>query len=156
MTIFSMNAHTQARKVTRMSLLSLWRRCFLCGPFQRTIFLFLPKHYWVMSCHHEKILENGTPSRRHVTLCSVTTYGWSPVLCVQHPSGAHDQIFITVRQLLVCWHEAPPLVKGWICSLQLLLSLASAAMLGSESHMTHDHVCIAVSIWEYSHEQSKS
>jgi hypothetical protein len=32
-----------------------------------------------------------------------------------HPSGANDQIFITVSQLRVCWCGAPSLTRGWVC-----------------------------------------
>jgi hypothetical protein len=38
-------------------------------------------------------------------------------LGVKHPSGAYDQIFITVRQLWVCWCQAPSLTRGQICLL---------------------------------------
>jgi hypothetical protein len=56
-------------------------------------------------------------------------------LGIKHPSWAYDQIFITVRQLRVCWCGALSLTR-WrrVCRLQLLLSLASAVILGSESH----------------------
>jgi hypothetical protein len=56
---------------------------------------------------------------------------------VRHPSGAHEQILNTVRQLWVCWCRAPSLTRGWVCSLQLLQVLASAVILRSESHRTH-------------------
>jgi hypothetical protein len=39
-------------------------------------------------------------------------------LGIKHPSGAYDQIFITVRQLLVCWYEALSLTRGRVCRLQ--------------------------------------
>jgi hypothetical protein len=55
------------------------------------------------------------------------------------PTGAHDQISITIRQLRVCC-GAPSLTRGRICSLQLLLGLASAFILGAETHRTHDHI----------------
>jgi hypothetical protein len=32
------------------------------------------------------------------------------------------------------------LTRGWVCRLQLLLALASAVILRSESHGTHDHI----------------
>jgi hypothetical protein len=32
------------------------------------------------------------------------------------------------------------LTRGWVCRLQLLLVLASAVIVGSESHGTHDHI----------------
>jgi hypothetical protein len=47
---------------------------------------------------------------------------------VQHPSGAEDQIFITVRQLYFYWYGAPSLTRGRVCSLQLLLALVSAVI----------------------------
>jgi hypothetical protein len=61
-------------------------------------------------------------------------------LGIKHPSGAYDQIFITVRQLRVCWCGAPSLTKGQVCRLQLLLVLASAVILRSESRGAHDHI----------------
>jgi hypothetical protein len=48
-------------------------------------------------------------------------------LGVRHPSGTHDQIFITVTELRVY------VQRGRVCSLQLLLGLASAVILESES-----------------------
>jgi hypothetical protein len=39
-------------------------------------------------------------------------------LGITHPSGAYDQIFITVRQLWVCWYGAPSLTRGRVCLLQ--------------------------------------
>jgi hypothetical protein len=56
--------------------------------------------------------------------------------------GPQDQIFIsqTVAGLLK-W--APSLTKGRVCRLQLLLSLANAVILGSESHGPHDHILLA-------------
>jgi hypothetical protein len=35
------------------------------------------------------------------------------------------------------------LTWGWVCRLQLLLGLASAVILGSESHGTHNHVLLS-------------
>jgi hypothetical protein len=39
-------------------------------------------------------------------------------LGIKPPSGAYDQIFITVGQLRVCWYEAPSLTRGRVCLLQ--------------------------------------
>jgi hypothetical protein len=57
-------------------------------------------------------------------------------LGIKHTSGAYNQIFITVRQLRVCWWGALSLTRGRVCLLQLLLALASAVTLESESHFT--------------------
>jgi hypothetical protein len=54
---------------------------------------------------------------------------------------AQDQIFIS--QLPVCRGRAPSLARGRICHLQLLPALASAVILGSESHGTHGHILLS-------------
>jgi hypothetical protein len=54
-------------------------------------------------------------------------------LGVKHTSGAYDQIFITVRQLRVCWCGSLSLTRERFCRLQLPLILARAVILGSES-----------------------
>jgi hypothetical protein len=64
-------------------------------------------------------------------------------LGIKHPSGAYDQIFITVWQLRVCWCGAFSLTRGRVCRFQLLLVLASADILGSESLGTRDHVLLS-------------
>jgi hypothetical protein len=64
-------------------------------------------------------------------------------LRIKHPSGAQDQIFITVRQLRVCWCGALYLTRGRVCRLQLLLVLASAVILGFEFRGTRDHILLS-------------
>jgi hypothetical protein len=64
-------------------------------------------------------------------------------LGIKHPRGAWDQIFITVRQLRVCWGGALSLTRGRVCRLQLLLVLASAVILGSESRWIRDHILLS-------------
>jgi hypothetical protein len=61
-------------------------------------------------------------------------------LRVKHPSGAYDHIFIAVRKLRVCSYGTLSLPRERVCRLQLLLALASAVILGSESHGTRDHI----------------
>jgi hypothetical protein len=63
-------------------------------------------------------------------------------LGVKHPSGAYDQIFITVGQSLVYLCRALSLTRERVCRLQLLLALASAVILGSESRGTRDHILL--------------
>jgi hypothetical protein len=74
----------------------------------------------------------------------VTTDGQSASLpSYQTPSVAQDQILITVRQLWICWCEAPSLTRGRFCRLQLLLALAIADILGSKSRGAHDHIWLS-------------
>jgi hypothetical protein len=66
------------------------------------------------------------------------------------PCGAHDQIFITVWQLRSCFCGAPSLTIGRICILYMLLALARAVFLGSESLRTRDYTRILLSqIWDF-------
>jgi hypothetical protein len=64
-------------------------------------------------------------------------------LGIKHPSVAYDHIFITVRQLCVCWRGALSLTRGRVCRLQLLLALASVVIFGSESCGTCDHILLS-------------
>jgi hypothetical protein len=64
-------------------------------------------------------------------------------LRIKHPSGAYDQIFITVRKLWVWWYGALSLTGGRVCHLQLLLVLTSAVILGPKSHGTRDHILLS-------------
>jgi hypothetical protein len=62
---------------------------------------------------------------------------------IKHPSWALDQIFITVRQLYVCWCGTLSLTRGRVCRLQLLLALTSAVILRSESCGTRDDILLS-------------
>jgi hypothetical protein len=44
-------------------------------------------------------------------------------LGAKHPSGAYDQIFITVRQLRACWNGSPSLTRGRVCLLLCTMSI---------------------------------
>jgi hypothetical protein len=43
----------------------------------------------------------------------------------------------------VCWYGALTLTRGRVCNLQLLLALASAVILASESRGTRDHILLS-------------
>jgi hypothetical protein len=70
-------------------------------------------------------------------------------LGVRRPSGTRDQFFfllrISFRQLRVCHFVAPSLTRGRVCNLlvKLLLGLARAVTLGSNSRRTHDHILLS-------------
>jgi hypothetical protein len=61
----------------------------------------------------------------------------------QTPSGSWLAFFF---QLNTCFHSPyviSSLTRGWVCRLQLLLVLASAVILSSESRGTHDHILLS-------------
>jgi hypothetical protein len=64
-------------------------------------------------------------------------------LGIKHLSGAYDRIFITGRQLRVCWFGSLSLSRGRVCRLQFLLALASVVILGSESFGTRDRILLS-------------
>jgi hypothetical protein len=64
-------------------------------------------------------------------------------LGVKHSSGAYGHIFISVRQLRVCWCGALSLMRERACRLQLLLVLARAVIFGSEFRGTRDHILLS-------------
>jgi hypothetical protein len=63
--------------------------------------------------------------------------------CCRAPSGAHDQIFITLWQLRICWCGALSLTRGRVCRLQLLLAFARAVILGPKSRRTWDYILLS-------------
>jgi hypothetical protein len=54
-----------------------------------------------------------------------------------------------VGQLPVCSCGAPSLIRGWVCTLQLTLGIASIVFLRSKSHGTQDHILL-FQIWHSS------
>jgi hypothetical protein len=55
-------------------------------------------------------------------------------LGIKHPSGAYDQIVITVGQLRVCWCGAFSLTRRRVCPLQLLLTLVGHSRVWAPWH----------------------
>jgi hypothetical protein len=51
---------------------------------------------------------------------------------------------IIFRQLRVCWCGAASLTRSRVCSFQILLDIANAAFLRSESHGTHEHILLSL------------
>jgi hypothetical protein len=64
-------------------------------------------------------------------------------LRVKPSSGAQAQIRITLRDLWVCWCGVAPLTRVRVSRLQLLLVLARAVILRSETGGTHDHILLS-------------
>jgi hypothetical protein len=67
---------------------------------------------------------------------------------IEHPSGAYDRLFITLRQLRFCFCGAPALTRGRVCLLCMLLVLGSADLLGSQSLWSRDHILLSQS-WDF-------
>jgi hypothetical protein len=83
------------------------------------------------------------PLNQSLSLMLRPTASQAECIEIKHPSEAYDQIFITVRQLRVCWCRALSLVIGRVCHLQFLLALSRAVILGSESRGTRDHILLS-------------
>jgi hypothetical protein len=71
------------------------------------------------------------------------TVSRSVPLRVKHPSGAYAQIFIIVRQLQACLYGALSLMRGRVCRLLWLLTLASAVIFGSEFRGNREHILLS-------------
>jgi hypothetical protein len=67
---------------------------------------------------------------------------------LKHPSGAYDQIFITLWQIRFCFCGAPSLTRGRVCLLHMLLVLASIALLGSKVLWSRDHILLS-QFWDF-------
>jgi hypothetical protein len=73
--------------------------------------------------------------------------GQSALVSDHHPEPATNFSFtsmeIIFRQSGDCYYGEPPLMRGWVCNLQLLLYLTSAIFLGSESQGNNDHILLS-------------
>jgi hypothetical protein len=56
------------------------------------------------------------------------------------PLETYDQYFFKLNICCYSPYVTSPLIRGWVCRLQLLLALARAFILGSESCGTRDHI----------------
>jgi hypothetical protein len=59
------------------------------------------------------------------------------------PSGAHDQILLLFDSYGLVFCGAPSLTRGLVSLLSMLLTLASAIFLGSESLGIYDHILLS-------------
>jgi hypothetical protein len=71
---------------------------------------------------------------------------WTSLSWCQATIGARDQFFflleIFLRQFQACYFMAPSLTSGRVCSLLLLLGLASTVPLGSEYRGTQEYILL--------------
>jgi hypothetical protein len=74
-----------------------------------------------------------------------TTGGLPPVSSSwrQAPwDSRHSNFFFQLNTWGYSPYVTPSLTRGWVCRLKLLLVLASAVILGSESRGSHDHILL--------------
>jgi hypothetical protein len=122
----------------------------VAGPRQRNHSqVRVPRDSWPHYTLSDSRLPSFTSYIVQSSLMLRPTVSRQVCLVIKQPSGAYDQNFITVRQLRVCWCGALSLTRGRVCRLQLLLALASAVILGSESRGTRDHILLS-QIWDFS------
>jgi hypothetical protein len=93
-------------------------------------------------------LHTGTNSVQSQIQSYLTTESQSASLSwCQTTIRARDQFLllleIFLRQLRVCYFVAPSLTRGGSCTLLLLLGIASAVALGSESRWTQGHILLS-------------
>jgi hypothetical protein len=78
-----------------------------------------------------------------VSFCFCLVVTCQSVLLGDKPLETHDQYFF---QLNTCGHSpyvTSSLMRGWVCHLQLLLFLTSAAILRFESSRTYGHILLS-------------
>jgi hypothetical protein len=57
--------------------------------------------------------------------------------------GLKTRFFINVQQLWVCRCGVLSVMRGWVCPLQFLLTLAITVNLGSQHCRTHAHILLS-------------
>jgi hypothetical protein len=110
-----------------------------------TLNSFLTTSIWRISMKNLSLLSECRTGYYSLELSLILQPMVSRPVClgIKHPSGAYDQILFSLWQLRVCWCWALSLTRGRVCRLQLLLGLASAVSLWSESRGTRDHILLS-------------
>jgi hypothetical protein len=153
-TFYSLLLHTHTHKETSVkshvfTVVVWWR-------FQRRKFPFL----WISNCTQSQVqASNSNSSQRMDSSSSLTPTrnqlqynGTTDILsaslswCQAPIYGPYPDLYYHQR-FQVCWCGATSLTRGLICSLQLLLGLASAGIFGPESRRIHDHILLP-QIWD--------
>jgi hypothetical protein len=105
-----------------------------------TLNSFLTTSVWLISIRNLSLLESASESELHYDL------GFTANQFVLAPSPLRLTARIVFSQLNTCVHSpyiTSSLMRGRVCHLQLLLVLASAFILGSESLGIRDHILLS-------------
>jgi hypothetical protein len=135
--IYSLRKSLGHVKSSQSSLVVSWQRiCNSLAVLQDTYSLlvtgWLPTDSWTTT---ELSIQSQS---------QIATDGQSVCLSpCRAPAGAHDRIFLCVWKLLSCPCGALSLMRGRVCSLQLLLVLASAVIFGSKARRTRGHILLS-------------
>jgi hypothetical protein len=80
--------------------------------------------------------ENSTIPNQRSKLCYNQRFSRPVYLGIKHPSGAYDEIFISVRQLHACWCGALSQTRGRVCRLPDSVSSNSSLVSMYNLHVT--------------------
>jgi hypothetical protein len=84
---------------------------YAAGPCQRSLFrIRVPWDSWPYFTVSDLRLPFSSPPKLVILRLTISQ---SVSLCIEHPPGAHDQIFIAPRLLQSCFCGAPSLTRGW-------------------------------------------
>jgi hypothetical protein len=142
-TFYGSLSHTDYCSPSRFSL-----RFLVAASISVAFWAFLsngscPRWLAPFSCSSRTVLTSSQLPNSKFKVMLRSTIRRPVCLGVKHPSVAEDYIFVSVRQLRVCWCGAPSLMRRRVCPLQLLLALSSAVILRSELRRTHDHILLS-------------
>jgi hypothetical protein len=148
---------TTARIKSSMSSLGVsWQRILIMSSAS-VVSGWLPSHNWSSTGHSLAMTNYGAAqSQSHITTDDQSVSGsW-----FRAPSGAHDQMLITVWHLLFCRYRAPPLTRGRVASLYTCnlstdrienivsnsSSIVSCVTVAAETCLPHSCLAMAASI----------
>jgi hypothetical protein len=107
-------------------------------PSVRTVSLHMTNFPWLSLKHLNSLKYTAEYSNPFLSLSLMLwlTVSWPVCLGIKHPSGAYDQIFISVRNTEYVWQlrswfrGAPSLTRGRVCLLYVPLALPAQSFSG--------------------------
>jgi hypothetical protein len=107
---------------------------FILNSHTSTTFWRRPTADLISLRHSRRLCLYNFPSPKSKSCLYYVTVSRPVCHGVSHSYVAHDHNVVTDIQLMFCWYGASSLTRGWVSSLQLLLSFASAVILEFQSH----------------------